>query len=83
VIAGAAFFLGLGFVLVCPTSDVARNRIAHTFHADLISLSSFFTEFCTIFMHLKANMVTTLFAQGDSLSNATDPAANTIRRNQD
>ena len=32
-------FLGFGAVLVCATSPVARNRIAHTFHADFILLS--------------------------------------------
>jgi hypothetical protein len=38
----AAFFLGLGAGLVCATSDVARNTIAHNFHADFITLSLIF-----------------------------------------
>jgi hypothetical protein len=41
VIVAALDFLGLGSVLVCATSDVARNTTAHNFHADFIALSSF------------------------------------------
>jgi hypothetical protein len=41
---GAAFaFLGFGAVLVCATREVARNNIAHIFHADFITLSYFLT----------------------------------------
>jgi hypothetical protein len=36
----ALVLLGLGSVLVCATSDVARNTITHNFHTDFISLSS-------------------------------------------
>jgi hypothetical protein len=37
-------FLGLGAVLVCATSAVARDKIAHNFHADFIPLSFLSTE---------------------------------------
>jgi hypothetical protein len=43
VIVPALAFLDFGFgsVVVCPTSDVARNNIAHIFHAAFITLSYF------------------------------------------
>jgi hypothetical protein len=42
---GAAFaLLGLGAVLVCATSDVAKNTVTQSFHADFIALSFFLSS---------------------------------------
>jgi hypothetical protein len=45
-------FFGLGDGLVCPTSEVARNMIAHNFDADFITLSSFWIQFVQSFPNL-------------------------------